>query len=469
MNVSNNGLTDFLEKNGYSCPMCLDNFETTAPDLKKYPDQPNRQPTQLSCRQHNLCIACFEEHRNQIKTCPMCKEPLTFTASKPMPNSQVISGIDAVKNLWQQLNSNVGKDKDAEGPVAKKPALVKPVGMEIDQQIPEHYECVTFAEAQLNHKNVGEEIATLLPSIVNGMKWQDVANELQNDYYSSPKNWVLFTDSQKQESIGIACLKTINNMQWESHWAGVKENKVDLYLELYKQMLSYVEGKKNNNSMDWRNISLTSYFNYDTEEKWFAYIIQVLQQHNIRYEITYQHRKFPNNFELHQAKLTTYPCKKDGHLQTPLALDKQKGLARDTSFDDLAKTELNRCMETCGLKTLAIYWAKDAAPNNVESAARDLKDAFYRESQNFFIYMIDGQAKGFIRFVRKNGHLDVISCKLLGDSFKFADHFMKQFLDWATTKPIYAKGISAKKVKFSCALPSVLNLSIEKNFEKIEL
>lgn len=465
MNNISNSFADYLEEKGYLCPVCYENFEINPPDLIKVPKQFNKQPTQLSCQQHNICIACFEAHRNNFKLCPVCRAPLTFSASDPKPNSQVISAIEAVKNLWEQLNPSVGNDNSLYT-VSKKPAL-KPFNMEINQLLPQSFECLSLAEAHWQHKNVGDEIAALLPSIVEGMQWKEVAQELLKDFQTTAKQWVLLVNQINQESLGIACLKSDNHMQWESHWTGVKENNLELYLELYKHLLAAVEKRKRNDGSDWRNLSLTTFFNYDTEEKWFNHILSALQAHNIRYEIVYLHRKFPNNFELHQAKLTTFPCKKEGHIQKPLILDNQKRLESDMPFEEYAKPVVTLYLEKLGLNLLFRFWASEVP--NQEAASYEIKQAFLKEPQNFFVYTIQGRAKGFMWFRRNNGNLEITSCKLLADSHKYADHFIQNFIVWATTKPIYAKGTCAKKVKFSCPLTSSLRNAIEKNIEKIEL
>lgn len=434
---------EFFEREGYTCTACLDPFSFSVKEKK---------PVQLCAKQHSYCLACFEDYRRKITSCPECRGPLTFAAGPAVPDR---IQVDLMEKLWKaeervraatSAGSVPAAASSSAASAAASPAGANPAGkvQRVEQSpVPERFECHSLCETVWQFRSISEDIETALPTIVDVMRWQGEIQELRGEYQKDPMQWFLFFDPRDRTTKGIAQLKFANN-RWEAHWSGITENNPALYVELYKYLLLSVENtQKRNDGNDWKNVSLTNYFNYDTERRWFDNVEDMLRQHHIYYDKVRLYKNWGT-----QIQLTAYPCCKPGHEQRRVELDPNKVLKRDEPFETWITPQVTQYFENLKLNTLFRLLALDSA--NAEHAANQTKIAFSREPQNFFVYTIDGQAKGYMHFLRQDGNLSVQSCKLSRDCLKYADHFIQKFVEWAKTKPIYSAGVSAKEVAFPC-------------------
>jgi hypothetical protein len=344
-----------------------------------------------------------------------------------------------------QLNKS-----SAGAPVAK---VAKPEPM----QIPANFKSLQWCDLLWNFKDVNSEMLSILHSVVRAMNWSADAGELQKDFNANSKEWLLFYDLATKVSKGMVWLKTVSYGQYEMHWCGVTECTQQNYLEVFKQLLAMVEAKKLPSDNGWKILSLTAYFNYDNELKLLEWVTKLLVSLDMRFEIVYLHKHWGT-----QAKVTAYPIPKPGHPQLPLSMDNTKILEQDLPFHESIKPQLEQCLNVAGLNAIFRLMSMDAI--NPEYQVIQLKNEFIESPQNFFVYTVEEKVKGFIQFERKVGNIVVKNCKLLADTYKFADHFIQQFLEWATKSPSYAKNVGAKEVNFVCknSLPPALQDAIER-------
>lgn len=425
-------LKDYFEIKGFQCPLCLDPY-----DLKER----NKFPTQLSCRQHSVCIECLQQQIGTLKLCPQCREPLTFSAGVPAPNSQMLTAMEAIAEIWESAHPSASSSAAAAAAPVDVPTPPAPI----------NFECLTFCEAFWQYRDIQRLMRESLDSIIHTMGWHREAKEL-TDSLNYPE-WVLLSD-HNQESQGIAQLKIAGPTQWEAHWIGVVEANPANYVEFYKQLLLMI---KRRGSDDWKNVSFTSYFNYDLEEVWLSAVLRMLGDHNLRYELTYLHKTWGA-----QAKLRVFPWPKAGHIQRELVIDPNKKLETDIPFGRRVGEQLSYRK----INLTPLFRALAAETADPAGSEQRMLSHFSDFPQFYFFYLVEGQAKGFMQFERSladTNKLFLTLCKLMPDSLRYADHFVQQFAEWATTKPTLDKDTSATGFISNLShLPPLLQEAIRK-------
>ena len=434
-------LNDYLDEKGYSCIICAETYSASDRD---------KMPTQLSCLQHSICMKCFTDAMNNltIKNCPECRKPLTFQSGSPVvPNSQVISAMDTITDLWKAKNSPAATTSSSAAASSaaitssSSAASSAAITSSSSSATPKNFSCVSLCETVHQYPNVIADIESALPAVVNTMGWQTISGELQEEL-ATPVNWVLMRDKKDQPVQAIAKVETTGT-EWKMHWTGVVANNTQDYLDFYIHILASLMdvAQKNPTSNTWQKASLLIVFNYDTEEKWLEAVEAMLTQHHIRYDKLHDHKAWGT-----QVKLTAYPYPKIGHLQPPYACSQARHFETPQKFSDWVKPLTQNYIDQYQLTQFFRLCSFDEY--QPEQAAFRLKNAFLQEPESFFVYTIDNQSKGFIRFTRENGKLAVQECKLISQASQYADHFIQQFITWASTKPIYSRGSTAGDVNF---------------------
>lgn len=406
MNVEQS-LQEILDQN-YSCAICLENYNE------------KRKPI-LTCNLHDVCMECFKQINNNL--CPTCKQP--WLGSKVVVNSQKQSSLDLVKKIWEQKNS-------------QQASCPQPLKEEAKPLIPEQFGFFTLCEMVWQYKHFEDQFQAALPYVLDVMQWRPLVRELLT---SSSKNWFLLTDSRNQSVKGFVQLMNKGEGHFEAHWGGVTEQIPELYLELYKRLLATV---LHNSPINWQETSLTLIFNYDTEEKWLKLILKFLLDSNIRYDLLHIHRNWGT-----QSKLIAYPCCKPGHEQKMIESDPGIVLEGNVPFEQWILPRIKSYLENPELNQLFRIAGRNEENFNL------IKRTFATNPQNFFIYMIEGKPAGFIEFDRYNGELLWIQqCALFPDCYKYKQHFISQFKEWATTKPSLGPDKCARQVEFSPTVPA---------------
>jgi hypothetical protein len=205
----NNGqsIQEFYEQQGYVCSFCTEIYDVRIRA---------KQPTMLSCEQHNLCIGCVEEYGERLRDCPECRAPLKM--KKPLlPNSQAIGAMDVIKKLWDKMQHSQAPAAAASLiPTAAPSAPV--IAVEPPQMlIPANFACHSLCLDKEVYQNVGTKIVGALPTVVKVMGWQNEAHELQTTFEKNASEWLSLTNLDNKEIAAIAQLKSINLQQWEVH------------------------------------------------------------------------------------------------------------------------------------------------------------------------------------------------------------------------------------------------------------
>ncbi len=451
--INNSPYDEFLISQDLCCVICAEPYSVSKRD---------KMPTQLTCSQHSICIQCLVESGQGWNACPFCRRAITVSLT-PEPNSELISSIDRVTVLWNQIealktsSSTTSSTETVSSSAASSSQVVEPLRM----AVPNMFHCASLCEGVLQYKDVGHEIETILPHVLETMGWGGEKKELVTEFLAKPQEWVVFTSQSDQQTKGFACLRSVSNGKWEAHWSGAIENDPSLYLEMYKSLLITVRATGSNSQNDWKDISLTSFFNYDTEYRWLNGVQQMLVSHQLRYELQYLHRNWGT-----QVKITVYPYNKPGHPHQSMPIESTMNLERSVE-STMLDTWIKHYLEDYGLNALFRQSIPHgSSKERLEEIANYRKMQFQNMPQNFFVYLIDGRAQGFVQFNRVTGEaLEVAMCGLSLDNVKYADHFIQQFIEWATTKPIYAKDKTARNVLFSsdCTASGTISSAIDRS------
>lgn len=424
-----NSLEGFFEDKGYFCPVCLEPYNLT---------ERSKQPT-LTCQQHNVCIDCLTNCGNDWKTCPTCRDVFKFDITKINPNSQIITAMETIKSLWEQLSKAAPA---AAAMAAPQPAVAAPVVVEQPKPlaIPENFKTHFLCQEIKKINDETPNIAAAFNHIVQVMNWNTVDVELYNDFRENNSSWVALCDKNSNEILGTGRLsETQSKGAWEVHWMGVTHQSEKDYVELYKHIAHFIESQASDNRDDWKNYSLTSYYNYDTEEKWLDNVVDMFHEHHRRYDLVTLYRTWGT-----QRKLTLFPCRKAGHVQNNFILDQNYRLIPNTKVEDEIALLTHKYLTDYRLETAITKWAAENA-----TSAGPILNAFKTAPKSFYVYTLEDRAKGFIEFQLKEAQIKVNRCCLLNESLKYADHFISQFMTVVRTQLTLSNHVVAKKVTFT--------------------
>lgn len=434
-------LSDFLEARGFFCSICTEVYN---------PNDPNKKPTMLSCEQHNICIGCLQMMKNRLGTCPECRAPLTFKAV-PAVNSATINGMEMATELWKALYG----PKDVEAEAQRARVGQQPVQPAEPLFIPENFTIISLDAIAKKQKDSGEVISAALPSVIETMNWREVAKELEQDFHKSEKEWIYICDTAADITRGIAWIQNPKYNEWETHWCGVTTPNEALYVECYKGILQCILPKvRSNMGNEWQTFSLSTYFNYATEEKWLLAVQRFLIEHTIRHELFYHFKHWGC-----QAQLKVYPISKGGRYQKDFNFNPQWSLEQWKTPQEMLAPAVKRILEVVGLGSV---FRQCAAENNEpEEKVGFLKDLYINNPLNFFVYALENQAKGFVYYTKtRYGGLQVQNCGLVDGSKKCADHFIQSFFDWANTQRV---GVTFEA---HCTKSFVLRQAIDRSLRK---
>lgn len=293
------------------------------------------------------------------------------------------------------------------------------------------------------YTSMDDLLENALPQIVEVMGWGSVLGNLKAEFAKNASNWCVLLDQRDRSPKGFAQYTQAPTGEFVIQWTAVMEKDPTAYPMLYTAFLLDVQKRAKGTADDWKEIRLKTYFNYDGEEKWFDEVVNMLTKNHIRHEIHYHDKAWGC-----QVQLTAYPCPKPGHMQT---LPQQDPSLRLQSIPHLEKwiapalaPILNP--DQHNLSKLFHLWATRSP--NPDEAEQKITSTFSKKPEDFFIYTLNGKAEGFMQFTRKDGFLVVQECRLARSNLKYADHFIQQFLEWATNFPIYAREVPAKGAHF---------------------
>lgn len=431
-----NSLSEFYEKNGYSCPICNDVY-----DLKEQ----DKKPVLLSCAQHSICLECIRQHGAQMRTCPVCRANIVYTPN-PMPNSLLLNMMEMAKNMFETM-------KKAQGETHSNAPAPKPAPMEISRPpmpVPEKFELVTFTKERWNHVSVCDQILNIMPTVVQAMGWNNDAKELQKDFDPMSKQWVLFLENGVAK--GFSWLKPMGSGHFEIHWTGITERSQETYYKFWKLLFNKVKAERRvADKDDWRNYSLTCYFNYDNPEelKQFERIQAQLKPFNVRINHTGIERNWGKEILSLQIKFQAFCFQRPGHEIRDLPKDENLSIAQDVSFEDKLKPQIDDLLDNSQGKLGFVFnmmypnassrqsWNPqlgryETSPEYLE--LESIKNRFRANPETFFVYKLDGRVRGFIDFTVQGSAISVRNCRLLPDAQKFAGHFVEQFCKWAMAK-----------------------------------
>lgn len=427
-------LEEYLDSQGYNCPLCLE----------LYSDSNNkRKPTKLSCQAHDICIGCFDEQKDSdsLKKCPECREDLVFRVKEAVPNRDKLEAMNLAAKIWARENSKPVVVREAV--VVQKPELV----------VPEKFESISFCDLVWGfgdkNNNFTKRIERALPKVVEVMGWKDESQLLQNEFNANAAQWVSLYHSKSYDTNVIGRLQPLGNKRYEVHWTGITDhNYVHLYQVFFKNLILLIKKKENPTPVDWNTLSLTSYFNYDKEEIYLKELLKLIYEFQFRYEIAYLHKSWGT-----QAKVTIYPICKKGHQSNMLieSSNNQYSIGQANSVKELMQEHVNAYLRDYNLSSVFHDLACQFSPmpDEIMNLKVEIIRSFVETPEDFFIYVIEGEAKGFMQFQRMpNNSISVIKCGMKRDSLKYCDHFVQEFLKCAKTRPVYEKDVSANKIIF---------------------
>lgn len=426
-------LTDYLDEQGFACKICLGVYSS---------DDKVHYPVQLSCHKHNLCYSCYEKaiKTQQPKNCPECRAPVRYLPDDLKANSQTIQAIDAVKGLLTPKNSTAVSSSSSSA--LSTPAAISSSSSDRKQEIPEKFECKSVYDKVEEYTSIDDLFENALPQIVDVMQWENVLGELSTEFAKNAGQWRVLLDQRDRSPKGFAQYTQAPSGEFMIQWTAVMEKDPTAFPMLYTAFLLDVKKRATGAPDDWKKIRLTMCFNYDGEEKWFDEVVNMLKNNHIRHEIHYHDRDWGC-----QVQLTAYPCPKPGHTQTLPQQDIFLRLQSIPPFEKWIARTLDPILDPAQYNLGNVFrWVKHES--NPDEAAEKIKTVFLRNPEDFFIYTIDGKAAGFMQFTRKDGFLIVQACALTPSNLKYADHFIQQFLEWATNYPVYAREVPAKGVHF---------------------
>lgn len=423
-------LTEMYSEEGFVCPLCTEVFDQ---------EDPKRKPIMLTCAQHNICRECFDEYKpKNLNTCPECRNIIVLNL--PIVNSTVISAMDTAKKLFLRLNAAKTQSAPEQAAAPKLIPQVQPT------LVPKDFETMTFCEYKWDSRNVSKEIEQIIPAVVKAMNWQAEEAELRSKFNSKKDEWILFLDTATNTPKGFTCLENPRDCEFVIHWTGITEQNQELYIDFYKHILRHVESKRRNTPNDWRDVSLSIILSSVNEHEFYRRIAGLLLARNMHFD-SY---RIVKNWGV-QRKLTVYPC--EGPYNQPkneLRLDETKELAFNVPYPNSIRNVMNRVLANDVHNLTAIFKLMTVNERYPESAIERLQSKFMMSPEDYFVYVIDEKAAGFIQFTRESlEQLSVVNCRLLPHQQQYANHFLEQFMHWALSKESMGKGLSAKQVRFS--------------------
>lgn len=447
--------TAFKDEQGVTteCYLCLEEYSTVTRE---------RKPYLLPCAEHTICIECVEKQFQELNLCGLCKKPIKLEKQNPFqPSSLVLNQINMLITAWNLKQVSGGNASAAAAAAGRLPdAQIAKISLRDNAPVPANFACLSLVKDFFEARDIVGEIEAALPGVVQAMGWQAAIQQFDETFRNEMPTWYLISDRTNTVK-GMAQIKcqAPNKSKWEVNWLGVTQDSPEQYVEVYINILGALEKQKTGLSTDWKEVSLTTTFNYDTEEKWLESVKAMLVARHLRFDISH----IFNNLAT-QVVLTVYPCCKEGHLQQTPTQNPNSIIegVNSHSFENVVQPKIIDYLERLYLETLFQAWSKEKA--NGTSQLVTIRTAFRENPQDFFIYTIDGIAAGFVQFSRQQGQLVVEQCGLLKEQEQYAQHFIQQFVQWAKTTPCYAKEVPAKDVSFANKhqLPEIIQKAINK-------
>lgn len=409
MNVRQS-LDEFFESKGFSCPLCLDSYSLS---------DKSKKPTLLSCAQHNVCIECLRSTLSPAQNikCPICREVIVINLGNIKTNSQTISSMETIKELWESSQGNAAPlpaPSSAAAPVVVAPPQVKQLA------IPATFQSYLLCDEVEKLKEEVVDLEVIFPEIIHAMKWQGVEGELRQDYRDNPSQWVTLVDTEANKILGAAWMKPIEPpRKWEVHWLGVASRDKDDYFAIYQALGQRVESLSNNNRDDWKIFSLAAYFNYDTEKDWMIHVQRKLIEMERNFDVESLHKHWGT-----QKKVTLFPCRKAQHTQNNFILKDNYKVQSSKTLSQVLQPLTEKYLKEIKLEVAITQWCYE---NNFP--CNPIMEAFQRKPESFYIYTIGGRAQGFIQFEKRANEIDVLRCCLHSLSRSFAEHFIREFID----------------------------------------
>jgi hypothetical protein len=292
------------------------------------------------------------------------------------------------------------------------------------------------------------------------MNWDQKAFdiEIKKNIY----DWVCLVDNKTNHSKGIACIqKTNTSFSWEVHWAGVQNDDIELYTDLYENVFAYViqKTKKENANSNKSDVFLTSYFTTQVynnkninETDWADGLINYLNKNHLKCLISKISRDWGTQLKLTVSNHDTNFIAKDKYRLMPVN-DYQK------EKEENVKAVLNMGM-TSLFAQAAMAEAGLLFGPSAETIAQNIKQAFIDDPNSFYIYEVAGKAVGFIQYHQKEDAAVIDRCVLLKSEERYADHFISTMSeDFSNFEVLRFKALSK--------MPECLKKAVMTCFDKL--
>lgn len=434
-------LDKYLEEKNLTCGIC-----SAVYNGKEY------KPMVLSCIMHSICLECITGNSKNLTSCPFCRKAIVINQDSLVPDIRTIERVQEAVEKFHKKSQKAKEVKD------HNPQLTPIEKSRTPIDVPEKFEIVSFAEDCFNFVDVGVEMQRIATRVLSSMGWdgdQAVANDFYSVFKPQSSDWILFREKATGKAIGFAqfilAKDAYNKTKYEAHWIGSIEKDPNIHYEFFKQMVNLVASRRIQPcSNDWEEYSLKSIFNYDNpyEETVRKKIVVQLEALDIRVSTTEKIRRFSQQFCLHQRTVEVFPVEKPGHPQKELKNSESYEICARSDLQTSINPKVSLCLDPHGFHLRNFFFSTVQNTVNTDRDTILLVDEFKKNPQNYFIYVVNGQARGYVQLERNDGRFVVKNCKLAIQQKNYAEHFIQEFKKWATTTPCFSKGQSAKGVSF---------------------
>jgi len=425
---------EFLEAKGIHCPICLDIYDN---DRKKPSQLPRKIPA-IGCID-NLCLKCFEELK-AAPICPLCKRDFEYPVGEPALDVQLSNRIDDLRERWmadQQKNSWVPQPSAPPAPSVQPPQTsVTPIRISqsiVEQQImaapSKPIEILDWTRHKTELDTFRVNLEALFDPIVNKMKWQK--QYLMETYLENPDDWITLHLKDNDKALGFAHLLTTDQITFEVHWSGSLPpvGTYDYSWYLCSSVIKRVRELTKTYSLGEKdNVSISYLFHYDNEKEFFLDHIHYAFRLGLL-----DFRTIPTRYHgepsRDKSKLTIFPWNSRFHsseVDRILADTPAKILSCRDIHDGITSNIQKALNGTLKLNLLFPLSSFGVAEGQLLSA--QLKEEFAANPENFFIYTISGEAKGYIKAERSNDTLTIRKMGTTQDAVRFRKHFLASFL-----------------------------------------